>query len=85
MPPIGKPLPLEFRVDPTLSDSSAAVADATTLPFSGRACPALALGGGAHIVGSVGLTAVGDSPEEARAIFEQAQAVFDEEACFDQL
>jgi hypothetical protein len=35
--------------------------------------------------GRLGLTAVGDSPEEARAIFEQAQAVFDEEACFDQL
>jgi hypothetical protein len=35
--------------------------------------------------GRLGLTAVGDSPEEARSIFEQAQAVFDEEACFDQL
>jgi hypothetical protein len=35
--------------------------------------------------GRLGLTAVGDSPEEARAIFEQAQAVFDEEVCFDQL
>jgi hypothetical protein len=35
--------------------------------------------------GRLGLTAVGDSPEEARAVFEQARAVFDEEACFDQL
>ncbi len=35
--------------------------------------------------GRLGLTAVGDSPEEARAIFEKAQAVFDEEARFDPL
>ncbi len=35
--------------------------------------------------GRLGLTAVGDSPEEARAIFEKAQAVFDQEASFDQL
>ncbi|HEX5176328.1 MAG TPA: peptide ligase PGM1-related protein, partial [Chthoniobacteraceae bacterium] len=35
--------------------------------------------------GRLGLTAVGDSPEEARTIFERAQAVFDEEASFDQL
>ncbi len=36
-------------------------------------------------VGRLGLTAVGDSPEEARAIFEKAQTVFNEEARFDQL
>jgi PGM1 C-terminal domain len=35
--------------------------------------------------GRLGLTAVGDSAEEARAIFEKAQAVLDEEARFDQL
>ncbi len=35
--------------------------------------------------GRLGLTAVGDSPEEARAIFEKARAVLDEEARFDQL
>jgi hypothetical protein len=35
--------------------------------------------------GRLGLTVVGDSPEEARAIFEKAQAVFDEEARFDHL
>jgi PGM1 C-terminal domain len=35
--------------------------------------------------GRLGLTAVGDSPEEARTIFEKAQAVFDQEASFDQL
>jgi hypothetical protein len=35
--------------------------------------------------GRLGLTAVGDSPEEARAIFAKAQAVFDEEARFDPL
>ena len=35
--------------------------------------------------GRLGLTAVGDSPEEARAIFQKAQAVFDEEARFDSL
>ena len=35
--------------------------------------------------GRLGLTAVGDSPEEARAIFEKARVVFDEEARFDQL
>ena len=35
--------------------------------------------------GRLGLTAVGNSPEEARAIFEQAQRVLDEEARFDAL
>ncbi len=35
--------------------------------------------------GRLGLTAVGDSPEEARAIFEKAQTVLDEEARFDPL
>jgi len=35
--------------------------------------------------GRLGLTAVGDSPEEARAIFDQAQKVLDEEARFDPL
>ena len=35
--------------------------------------------------GRLGLTAVGDSPEEARAIFEKTEAVLDEEARFDQL
>ena len=35
--------------------------------------------------GRLGLTAVGDSPEETRAIFEKAQAVFEEEARFDHL
>ena len=35
--------------------------------------------------GRLGLTAVGDSPEEARAIFEKAEAVLKEEAQFDQL
>ena len=34
-------------------------------------------------VGRLGLTAVGDSPEQAREIFEKAQAVFNEEARFD--
>ena len=34
--------------------------------------------------GRLGLTAVGDSPEEARAIFEKTEAVLDEEARFDQ-
>lgn len=35
--------------------------------------------------GRLGLTAVGDSPEEARAIFENAQRVLDEEARFESL
>lgn len=35
--------------------------------------------------GRLGLTAVGDSPDEAHAIFEKAEAVFDEEARFDQI
>ena len=35
--------------------------------------------------GRLGLTAVGDSPEEARAIFEKAKTALDEEARFDQL
>jgi hypothetical protein len=35
--------------------------------------------------GRLGLTAVGNSPEEARAIFDQAQSVLDEEARFDEL
>ncbi len=35
--------------------------------------------------GRLGLTAVGDSPEEAREIFEKAQTVLDEEARFDPL
>ena len=35
--------------------------------------------------GRLGLTAVGDSPEEAREIFEQAEAVLKEEAQFDPL
>ncbi len=35
--------------------------------------------------GLLGLTAVGNSPEEARAIFEQAQRVLDEEAKLDQM
>jgi hypothetical protein len=34
--------------------------------------------------GRLGLTAVGDSPEEARAIFEKTESVLDEEARFDQ-
>jgi hypothetical protein len=35
--------------------------------------------------GRLGLTAVGNSPEEARAIFDHAQRVLDEEARFDAL
>ena len=35
--------------------------------------------------GRLGLTAVGDSPEEARALFDQTEAALDEEARFDQL
>jgi hypothetical protein len=35
--------------------------------------------------GRLGLTAVGNSPEEARAIFDEAKRVLDEEARFDQL
>ncbi len=35
--------------------------------------------------GRLGLTAVGNSPEEARSIFDQAQKVLDEEARFDAL
>ena len=35
--------------------------------------------------GRLGLTAVGDSPEEARAIFEKTESILDEEARFDQL
>ena len=38
---------------------------------------------GSH--GRLGLTAVGNSPEEARAIFDQAQGALDEEARFDEL
>ena len=36
-------------------------------------------------VGRLGLTAVGNSPEEAQAIFNEAQRVLDEEARFDEL
>ncbi len=35
--------------------------------------------------GRLGLTAVGNSPEEARAIFDRAKSVLDEEARFDEL
>ena len=35
--------------------------------------------------GRLGLTAVGNSPEEARAIFDEAKRVLDEEARFDEL
>jgi hypothetical protein len=35
--------------------------------------------------GRLGLTAVGDTPEEAREIFEKAQAALDEEAQFDEV
>ena len=35
--------------------------------------------------GRLGLTAVGNSPEEARTIFDEAKRVLDEEARFDQL
>lgn len=35
--------------------------------------------------GRLGVTAVGDSPEEARALFDQTEAALDEEARFDQL
>src|SRR6266480_4211588 len=36
-------------------------------------------------VGRLGLTAVGNSPEEARSIFDEAKRVLDEEARFDEL
>jgi len=35
--------------------------------------------------GRLGLTAVGNSPEEAQSIFDKAQRILDEEARFDQL
>ncbi|MDQ3117895.1 MAG: hypothetical protein M3Q86_15040 [Verrucomicrobiota bacterium] len=35
--------------------------------------------------GRLGVTAVGDSPEEARAIFEMAEAILNEEAQFTPL
>ena len=35
--------------------------------------------------GRLGLTAVGNSPEEARSIFNKAQSILDEEARFDEL
>ena len=35
--------------------------------------------------GRLGLTAVGNSPEEARSIFDEAKRVLDEEARFDEL
>ena len=36
-------------------------------------------------VGRLGVTAVGNSPEEARAIFEKAQQILDEESRFDEM
>ena len=35
--------------------------------------------------GRLGLTAVGNSPEEAQSIFNEAKRVLDEEATFDEL
>ena len=36
-------------------------------------------------LGRLGLTAVGNSPEEAQSIFDQANRVLEEEARFDEL